>query len=278
MTTEQQNNDKYVLGHADHEIERLSRQAQRYEQFTRAFFHDAGMAEGMRVLDVGSGGGDVSFLIAQIVGPTGQIVGFDPSSHAVATATQRAQSLGLTNTHFITGDASNVTFAEPFDAVVGRFVLQFMPDPVAALRRLASFVRPGGIIAFQEMDNSGCHAFPPVPTISQCMQWLITAMEQSGADPRSGLKLWARYQAAGLPLPTLSMRALVGAGPEHPIYEGLAGIMRSLLPTLEAKGIATAQEVDVETLAQRIGQEVSANQATVVGQNLIGAFVRTPAA
>ncbi len=236
------------------------------------------MVAGMRVLDVGCGAGDVSFLIAQIVGPTGQVVGFDQSPHAVATATQRAQTLGVMNTQFIAGDASDLTFAEPFDAVVGRFVLQFIPDPVAALRHLASHVRPGGIIAFQEIDNSGCRAFPPLPTLSQGMHWIITAMEQSGADPRSGLKLWARYQDAGLPPPTLSMRALVGAGPAHTIYDGIAAIVRSLLPTIEARGIATAQEVDIDTLAQRIGQEAAANNATVIGQNLIGASVRTPTA
>jgi tRNA A58 N-methylase Trm61 len=67
----------YALGHSDRELERLISQARLYEPFTMQFFRDAGIAEGMHVLDVGCGAGDVSFLAAQIVGPSGQVVGVD---------------------------------------------------------------------------------------------------------------------------------------------------------------------------------------------------------
>jgi hypothetical protein len=78
------------------------------------------------------------------------------------------------------------------------------------------------------------------------------------------LKLYALFTAAGLPLPTLSVQAAVGAGPVHPLYAHIAGLMRTLLPTLESLGVATSGEVDIETLEQRLGHEVVAAGATIV--------------
>jgi ubiquinone/menaquinone biosynthesis C-methylase UbiE len=64
-------------------------------------------------------------------GPFGQVVGVDRSAVAGATASRRALAHELSNTRFVVGNASTMAFAEPFDAVVGRFVLLFCPDPVA---------------------------------------------------------------------------------------------------------------------------------------------------
>ncbi len=49
-------------------------------------------------------------------------------------------------------DVSKIASAKPFDAAVGRFILQFIFDPVAVLRTLSQLVRPGGVLAFQEVS------------------------------------------------------------------------------------------------------------------------------
>ena len=67
----------YVLGHSERELERLRLQAQLIDPITRQFLIEAGIAPGMRVLDVGCGAGDVALLAADLVGPTGQVVGVD---------------------------------------------------------------------------------------------------------------------------------------------------------------------------------------------------------
>jgi cyclopropane fatty-acyl-phospholipid synthase-like methyltransferase len=64
----------YALGHSEQELERLSRQAQAFEPFTRQLLQQAGINTGMRVLDVGCGSGDVAFLAADLVGPTGRLL------------------------------------------------------------------------------------------------------------------------------------------------------------------------------------------------------------
>src|SRR5215470_6603396 len=93
----------YALGHSKEELERLGRQAQAFEPFTRQLFQQAGIATGMRVLDVGSGSGDVAFLAADLVGPSGEVVGADRERKAVDWANARAHSQGMTNVNFLQG-------------------------------------------------------------------------------------------------------------------------------------------------------------------------------
>src|SRR5215475_6208816 len=87
-------NPAYLLGHSDFELQRLSRQAQVLEPTTRDWFQTAGMAPGMRVLDVGSGLGDVAFLAADLVGLSGEVVGTDVAPAAVAAARHTAVTRG----------------------------------------------------------------------------------------------------------------------------------------------------------------------------------------
>jgi SAM-dependent methyltransferase len=267
---------EYVLGHSDAEVERLIAQARVYEPLTRRFLLDAGLKAGMRVLDVGCGVGDVSFLAARLVGPAGQIVGIDRSPSAIETAIRRAQEMAVSNARFVAGDAGAMPFEGPFDAAIGRCVLQFSSDPSTMLHEIAAHVRPGGIVAFQEIDWSGCRSLPNLPTFSSCIGWGVEAMRGSGADPYIGLKLHSVYTVAGLPAPTLSLQAGIGAGPDQPIYASIAGLMRSLLPAIERLGIASAEAVDVDTLAGRIGAEAVAENATVVWVSVIGAMTHLP--
>src|SRR5471030_2216090 len=118
--------------------------------FTRQYFREAGIGEGMRVLDVGSGAGDVAFLAAELVGKTGEVVGTDRSPTAIAAATARANSRGLHNVSFQLGNPAELSFDRPFDAAVGRYVLQFNSDPAAMLRGIARQVKSGGIVVFRK--------------------------------------------------------------------------------------------------------------------------------
>jgi len=140
----------YVLGHTQREQLRLIRQARALAATTEQFFRDAGIVSGMRVLDIGCGMGDVAMLVAELVGPHGKVVSIDLDPASIATAQTRASAAGLDNTSFRRADILTFSEAEPFDAVVGRLVLEFLPDPALTVRRLCGLLRPGGIMAFQE--------------------------------------------------------------------------------------------------------------------------------
>src|SRR5262249_49513373 len=118
----------YVLGHSERELERLRTQARLIEPITRGFFREAGIAPGMRVLDFGSGAGDVAFLAAELVGPSGEVIGIDRVAAAVNAANAGARARGFNNVTFREGDVARVSFERPFDAVVGRYVLLYQAD------------------------------------------------------------------------------------------------------------------------------------------------------
>ena len=108
----------YVFGHSDQELERLNAQARLIDPMTQRIFRSAGVATGMRVLDIGSGAGDVAFLAAQLFGETGEVIGVDLSPIAVETATSRAADRGLDNVSFRLGDPAGTAFDNAFDAVI----------------------------------------------------------------------------------------------------------------------------------------------------------------
>jgi ubiquinone/menaquinone biosynthesis C-methylase UbiE len=140
----------YVLGRTDVEYDRLIEQAEVLRPLTGRMLRAAGIRTGMQVLDIGCGVGDVSFLVSELVGPEGSVVGVDLDGDAVRVADERCAARGTTNVEFQEADARSVRSDRLFDAAVGRFVPMYMSDPTAALRLIAEKVRPGGILAFHE--------------------------------------------------------------------------------------------------------------------------------
>jgi ubiquinone/menaquinone biosynthesis C-methylase UbiE len=131
----------YALGSTDAEHERLIRQAALLAPLTERFFREASIGPGQRILDLGSGVGDVAMLASRLVGPSGEVVGVERDTRSIARARLRVAEAGLRNVSFTQSDVSELSDDKPFDALVGRFILQFLPDPVAALRSLSQLAR-----------------------------------------------------------------------------------------------------------------------------------------
>lgn len=151
---------------------------------TRRLFEDAGILPGMKVLEVGTGAGDVAFIVADLVGRDGTVVGIDTNAELLATARQRADAVGLKNVTFRVGDVASVPLGHYFDAVVGRCVLFFIQDRLTVLRRLVESVRRGGVIAFQEPGNAtlSASALPPSPLLDQIWHWVMEFYRKTGMD------------------------------------------------------------------------------------------------
>ena len=91
----------YALGYSTEEERRLALQARMFEGLTEDVLRHAGIGDGMYVLDIGCGIGDVSFLAARLVGPSGSVVGIDRGDESIETARRRAKSLGIENVTFV---------------------------------------------------------------------------------------------------------------------------------------------------------------------------------
>lgn len=264
----------YALGYSESEFKRLESQGAFFRDLTADVLGRAGIVSGMRVLDIGCGVGDVSLLAAELVGPSGTVVGMDRSAEAIGMAHRRAVATSQHWVHFCLAELDSFDTDEKFDAVIGRLVLMYVPDSAATLRRLCRYLLPGGVVAFQEMAMPLARSNPVGQLFSQCKSWITHTFERAGFEIDMGSKLFATFLKAGLPAPQMIVAGRVEGGPRSPVYDYMAGTLRSLIPIAERLGVATAAEIQIETLAERLRQETVQHNACVMPPPLIGAWTR----
>ena len=171
---------QWGTGFGEDEIARLEAMGRVGAPATRMIFAEAGIRPGMRVLDLGCGAGDSTFVAADLVGPGGSVVGVDHSPEALARARYRAGQRGLAQVQFIEGDIHDPAPGGPFDAIVERVALWQLPDPAEVLRRQATVLRPGGLVVTIEADISTMHSLPETALETQWKSWVLEAGAQAG--------------------------------------------------------------------------------------------------
>lgn len=271
----------YALGRSDAEYRRLNEQAEFLRPLTERLFISAGIRPGMRVLDIGSGVGDVALLAASIVGTQGHVVGIDLDSAALEKARARAAMLGVSNVEFIHGDVRTAELAGDFDAAVGRLVLMYFADPADALRTVTGRVKRGGRIVFHEMVmdphlTALSASYPSESLWTTIASTIVRTFAAAGVHIQMGRQLPQAYLAAGLPFPSMVLECLVGGGPDFAAYSWLANTMRSLAPLAERMGLALASDLELDTLADRLRDEAVATGLLVSSPPFIGAYAVNP--
>lgn len=265
------------MGHTDHERRRLALQAAVLNPLTDGFLRRAGISAGMRVLELGCGIGEVSLMAARLVGPHGQLhcLDFDPA--ALEIARQRVKSAGHDHVTFENVDIHHHSPERLYDAVIGRHILVHTPDPLAVLRRVVSLLHPGGVAAFQEGDFSRFHhGHPEMPLFNRTGELIIQFINRAVPHPNIGAQLFHLMQEAGLQPPECRAEYVMDGGPHSPIYEWFAETVRSLLPRMEAMGLTTAADVEIDTLAERMRAEALAVGGAGFSPLHVAAFARKP--
>jgi hypothetical protein len=153
----------------------------------------------------------------------------------------------------------------------------YQDDPVDSLRKMTRHLRAGGLVAFQELDSSTCRSWPAVSAFNEAARWLGEALRGSGARPELGLEMHSLFLDSGLPAPSMRVDALVSGEAESPVYKLLAETVRSLVPTLVKLSIASPDHVQIDSLADRMREEVVARRAVAMSYGLVGAWARKPA-
>jgi len=263
----------YPLGSSDPERKRLVRQAQALHPITCDAFRAAGIVPGMRVLDIGCGAGDVAMLAANMTGPTGAVVALDRDAENLAFARERAAQLNLANIEFRQGEIMQFTDGRPFDAIVGRYILLFLPDRVGTLRHLMKSLRSGGIVACIEPDFSlPFRSEPLAPLYSKATEWARSVIRANNVNMDSGPALLRVFRDAGLVGTRMDCRTMLGGGTDCDVYELFTAVVRSMLPAIEAHQIATREEVDIATLEQRIRAEAIELGSVLFGYTTFAAW------
>lgn len=264
----------YPLGYSAHEAQRLTDQAARLEELTEDVLRRAGLQRGMHVLDIGSGVGDVSLLVARMIGNDGAVLGVEKAASSVANARQRVAALGMQNISFAASDLAEFTTDKKFDAIVGRFVLSYVPDRATVLRRLTQYLRPGAIVALLEIDMPQISQTPPSELFMQVRRWVLEAFAATGAELEMGTKLYATFLHGGLPAPNMIAAHPVVGGSTCPGYGELVQGLRSLLPVIERNGIANIAGIGIDTLAERLRDDAAENDRVLFMSRVVGAWAR----
>ena len=272
MTTSRRAAD-YPLGNTDAEHERLIRQAAHVGPVTERFFREAGIGRGQRVLDLGSGVGDVAMLVARLVGPSGEVVAIERDPKSIAKASARVTEAGFHNVSFNESNVNEILDEKPFDAAVGRFILMYLPDPVATLRSISQVVRPGGVFVFQEP----MHGVPVLAHLASLPLWFATASlidktMRVSANHDMGTELYHTFMEAGLPEPTVRMELPMGREPY--LAQWYYDTLCSLRPQMEQLHMPIESLGSLDTLVQRLQAEVAESKTVACWFASVGAWCR----
>ena len=267
-----QHTTTYVLGSSDQEIERLDRQSASIEGATRLLLRAAGIGPGMRVLDLGTGIGHVAMLIADLVGPQGSVVAIDRDTRLLEVAAARASTRA--QLRFVEGDVRSWRDTEPFDAIVGRLILFHLTDPVSVLRHHAASLRPAGLLLALDFDLGSCRTEPALPLVTEALGWVRAAFLSVGASPAIGARLALLLAEAGVAnVQGFGIQGYIAPGdPAAPAL--LSGVVRTLAPQIVATGLATPEQIGIDTLEARLTDALRASGSVLLPPTLAAAWGR----
>jgi ubiquinone/menaquinone biosynthesis C-methylase UbiE len=203
--------ERYVLRGGRWGYDRLQMLARVRRADTLELLRRAGLRPGVRCLDLGCGGGEVTFEIARLAGPDGFVVGIDMDEVKLALAREAAGKRGLASIEFRTANVNDWDEPGAYDLVYSRFLLQHLSRPVELLQRMWAAVRAGGVIAVEDADFDGLCCHPENGAFDFYRRMLPRVCELNGGDSTIGRKLYQYFLQAGIPAPELRLVQDCGA-------------------------------------------------------------------
>jgi SAM-dependent methyltransferase len=232
----------YPIRGGTHGRERLRVLSRIMRPSTDALLRRAGIALGMTCLDAGCGGGDVAFDMARMVSAEGRIVGTDVDDTKLDLARAEAAQAGLANVEFRRSDLRTETPGESFDLAHARFLLSHLADPAAALANLRASLRPGGILAVQDIDLGGFFCEPEPPAFRRFVELYSQVARNRGGDPELGRRLPTLVARAGFV--DVRMNLMQRASTEHDLKLITALTMENIVDSVLTDGLADRAEID----------------------------------
>jgi 2-polyprenyl-3-methyl-5-hydroxy-6-metoxy-1,4-benzoquinol methylase len=239
-STARPHHDEYALGRTDTEHERLRAQARVWAPATGRLRDQVGLAPGASCLDAGCGPGETMRLMAQRVGPAGQVLGIDVDAPLGAAALASLHQSGHRQCRFTAHDITTAGAVPggPFDLVYARLLLFHLPQRAAVLARLWDAVAPGGHLIVQDYDLRGASVLPALDSAEEMMRVIIATFTAVGCDVHAGARLPQLFAQAGVGEPD----GTDVAGRLEPVGTGRAILERtfaSLLAPAVARGVTT---------------------------------------
>ena len=233
--------ERYVIRGGKQGYDRLLGLSRERWPDTAALFERAGLAPGMRCIDLGCGGGEVTMEIARLVAPGGSVTGVDMDQVKLDLAGQAAAARGLGNVEFRALNVADWDEPGGYDAVYCRFLLIHLSQPVDVLRRMWAAVRPGGVLIVEDADFDGWCCHPPNEAFDFFVRAYCQAHQRRGGDHAMGRKLYACFLAAGIPRPQVALVQSVWTEGEAKTLAW--STLEATREAIGSDGVASADEV-----------------------------------
>lgn len=264
--------DQYVISGGKPGFDRLALLARAHRPRTIDLLQRAAVGLGMSCVDVGCGGGQVSFDLSGMVGPVGRVVGIDMDKTMLDLARQEARARKLDNVEFVTTDVTAWDEPETYDIAYSRFLLEHLADPVDLLRRMYRSLRPGGTLIVEDADFDGFFCHPPDDGFAFFTWAYKSVLGRRGGDPSVGRKLFALAEAAALPAGELSASLPVWRDQDQKQLALMT--LEATAAAIEAEQVASRPSIDA---AIRQLRTYSASPATIIGgPHIIQLWIRRP--
>lgn len=222
--------------------ERMDLLARSHEPGTRALLDLLAVPEdGARCIDLGCGGGHVTFELARRVGPSGHVIAVDLDDELLAISRQDAAARGFHNVEFRTRPVEQVS-EEDVDLAYARMLLSHLRDPADMVRRMAASVRPRGMVVVEDVHFAGCFTEPSCRAYDQWITWFKEAVRNTHGDLDIGPRLPALLRDAGLV--GVGVRVAQPAFVDGPEKQLQQMSMQKVRSSVLGAGIASADEYD----------------------------------
>lgn len=251
---------KYALGYSEREIKRLHFQSSIIEPITIRMLRSCGISRGQNVLDIGSGTGCVSRLASIMVGSTGSVTGIEQSCSAINIANRDKKD----NISYICGKFEEVAFNKKFDVVVGRAVLLFQDKIHLFLEKAANLVKPGGYLAFHEIDDSRqFHSYPPVGLWDRTMAELLIRLKKVCPQYDISRRFVKVFDEVGISIPNITYEIPVAGGRAEKLCFWAVETLCSLSENPESIFFSDGFKTNSKSLLYSLQNEIYKNKSQV---------------
>lgn len=232
--------NEYAIHGGDEGQKRLGILSRTLAASTGRFLENARLQPGMRCLDLGCGGGDVTVAIARYIGPHGQVTGIDMDERKIQLARETAAAQGIKNVRFQTGNAYDLSGIDPCDIVYARFLFSHLSRPKAVLHNLRAILRPPGLLLIEDTDFSGHFSYPPSRAFRRYVSLYRQLLKKRGADANIGQKLAGLMRETGGTVTSLQVSQPVHAEGEGKLMAEIT--MEGISKSLVEEGLVTPEE------------------------------------
>ena len=253
--------ERYVIRGGRDGYDRLLLLARASWPDTAALISRAGIRSGMKCIDLGCGGGAVTFEMARLVQPGGFVTGVDMDEVKLALARKAAAERGVSNVEFLARNVSDWDEPGAYDVVYSRFLLQHLSDPVKLLRRMWAAVRSGGRMIVEDADFDGWFCHPPNEGFDFFVRAYAETIRRRGGDHATGRKLYRHFLDAGIATPQMALvqAVLVSGESKELAWSTLDATSEAIL----SEGVATSDDLAAALASLR---QFTDDDTTLIGR------------